>query len=154
MNQDWLAQLDDIILPAPIGWWPLAPSVWTSLIVVGFLLIGLAWFLWKKFKTNLYRREAKQQLKNLKNLDDNQFLLQINKTLKQTAITAYGRGSCASLDGDEWLKFLKSKAQFLQQPESLLLLTQRYETNLQPLEKLQRESLTYYVIQWINGHHL
>ena len=47
MNPDSLP-LRDIHLPAPLGWWPLAPGWWiVGALVFALLIAGLIW-LWKR----------------------------------------------------------------------------------------------------------
>lgn len=154
MNPEWLAQLEDIVLPDPVGWWPLSINVWVTLITLIIILTALIWYLLQRHKSARYRREANQQLKQLRQLDDSELLKQLNQLLKQVAMTAYGRQSCAGLDQQAWLMFLKSKAAFLQQPQALERLQQRYQINAEPLTEPERAALFYYAEHWIKGHHL
>lgn len=153
MNNDWLTQLEDIVVPPAIDWWPLASSVWITLISLLGLLIGLIWYFRQRHKAAAYRREAQAQLHIIQTLDQGRFLVELNQLLKQVAITAYGRKACAGLDNQAWLNFLKQKAGFLEQPSALALLSQRYQ-NDQPIEQQQKAALIYYAKQWIAGHHL
>ena len=57
-----LQNLNDIVLPATVGWWPLATG-WYFLF--GLLLIALAWFGYRslhRWMNNRYRRAALREL--------------------------------------------------------------------------------------------
>ena len=62
-----LQNLNDIVLPATVGWWPLA-SGWY--ILFGLVLVSLAWSGFRSFyhwKKNRYRRAALHKLQLLEN---------------------------------------------------------------------------------------
>lgn len=148
-----LEQLEDIILPEAIGWWPLAGSVWITLFIFTGLFSGLIWYFFKAKKDNAYRKQANLSLANLKQLEGAEFLIELNKLLKQVAITTYGRHICAALDGQAWLDFLRHKAAFLAQPPALVKLIARFESNIE-LTSQEKASLIHYTQHWIKGHHL
>ena len=62
-SQNPLAQLRDIHLPEPIGWWPLSASLWVALILVITALLTVGWMFYKRHQKNRYRRQALAQLK-------------------------------------------------------------------------------------------
>lgn len=113
-----LQNLNDIVMPATVGWWPLAAG-WYFLS--GLLLIGLAWFgyrLLQRWMRNGYRRTALSELKLLENRIDkpeerDAGLRQLPILLKRTALSVYPRYEVASLTGADWHQFLNSK---LKQP--------------------------------------
>ncbi|WP_044412327.1 DUF4381 domain-containing protein [Thiomicrospira microaerophila] len=154
MMGDPLDLLEDIILPEPIGLWPLASSVWVTLFIVLAVLIGLIWYFWQRHKKAAYRREAIANLSDLAQRDDTEFLSQLNALLKQVAITTYGRAACGGLNNQAWLAFLKSKAAFIEHPNALQKLEQRYQAQPNPLTPPERESLIYFAQRWIREHHL
>jgi hypothetical protein len=108
-----LQNLNDIVLPATVDWWPLAPG-WYFLFAL--LLIVLAWFGYRslhRWMNNRYRRAALRELQLLadrihatEERDAN--LRQIPILLKRTALSAYPRKQVASLTGDDWFHFLNS----------------------------------------------
>jgi len=110
-DADPLAQLRDIHLPPPIGWWPLAPG-WSLLIaiaVVAFVIAGI--WLARRYRQRRYRRFALQQLRALHiqwqtEHDDAAFAQAVNRLLKQCALAAFPRCDVAALSGAEWLEFL------------------------------------------------
>lgn len=109
-----LQNLNDIVLPGAVGWWPLANG-WYYLI--GTLLVGLAWFAYvsiRNWNSNRYRRAALHQLQLLaQDIEDTEKrdagLRQIPVLLKRTALSVYPRSQLASLSGKNWLDFLNSK---------------------------------------------
>jgi hypothetical protein len=60
-----LQNLNDIVLPATVGWWPLATGWY---VLIGFLLIVIAWLSYRSLKLwikNRYRRAALRELQVL-----------------------------------------------------------------------------------------
>ena len=113
-----LQNLNDIVLPATVGWWPLAPGWY---ILFGLLLTALAWFGYRtlhRWMNNRYRRAALRELQLLtdrihdteeqdaKERDAN--LRKLPILLKRTALSAYPRSQVASLSGKDWFLFLNS----------------------------------------------
>lgn len=154
MNPELMAQMAPLIEPPSVGWWPLASSVWISLVIVLGVLAGLITYLLQRHRNNAYRREALTQLPQWSELDDAEFLQQVNKLLKQVAISTYGRPACAGLNQSQWLAFLQSKAGFIEQPEALKCLDMRYQAQPKPLQRKEREAIMFYVKNWIKAHHL
>ncbi|MBT8070938.1 MAG: DUF4381 domain-containing protein [Gammaproteobacteria bacterium] len=106
-----LQNLNDIVLPAPASWWPLA-SGWY--VLLGLLALVIAWFSYrsiKRWNQNRYRRAALHELAEItKGLEleskRERYLRQIPGLLKRTALTAYPRSEVASLSGEDWHRFL------------------------------------------------
>ncbi len=109
-----LQNLNDIVLPEALGWWPLA-SGWYYLF--GILLLVVAWFVYvaiRNWNSNRYRRAALHQLRLLaEDIGDSEkrdaALRQVPVLLKRTALSVYPRSQLASLTGKNWLDFLNSK---------------------------------------------
>lgn len=153
MNRPELEQLKDIILPEPIGWWPLASSVWITLLIITVLIIGLVWYFWQRHQQAVYRRYAQQKLVQSHELDDATFLYQVNALLKQVAITTYGRQTCAGLNQQAWLSFLHQKASFIEQPDAIKKLESYYQAEFE-LSRDERQAIAEYARRWIKEHHL
>lgn len=154
MNQQALEHLEDIIIPPAIGWWPLASSVWISLILLLSITVALIWYFRLRHKQRLYRRVAIQYLNLIDQADDQAFLTEINRLLKQVAITTYGRQTCAHLDHQAWLEFLQSKAQFIKTPTAFEKISQRYQAEPVCLSDKDKAQIQRYAQRWISGHHL
>lgn len=150
-----LAQLHDIVLPAPVGWWPPSSALIGLLVGAGGIIIGLTWYFLTQRKENQYRREAqdlfKQALANATTPQEK--LISANRLLKQVAMTNYGRRTVASLHGDAWVRFLKQTANYIQQPDHLeQTLSSPYQRHHKAETKDIEEALNY-AQNWIKGHH-
>jgi len=108
-----LQNLNDIVLPPSVEWWPLA-SGWYFLL--GLLLIAFGWYSYRaarRWISNRYRRAALCELKLLQEAaqdgaDQAASLRQLPALLKRTALSAYPRKQVASLSGKDWFDFLNS----------------------------------------------
>ena len=108
-----LQNLNDIVLPATVGWWPLATGWY---VLIGFLLIAFAWFSYRSLRcwiNNGYRRAALHELQLLEERIQqpevrDASLRQIPVLLKRTALSVYPRSQVASLTGKDWFDFLNS----------------------------------------------
>ena len=109
-----LQNLNDIVLPAQVGWWPLATGWY---ILSALLFIVLAWLGYQSLRRwfkNRYRRAALQELRSLADGMRNgehrdSSLRQIPILLKRTALSIYPREQVASLAGKDWRRFLNSR---------------------------------------------
>jgi hypothetical protein len=110
-----LQNLNDIVLPATIGWWPLATGWY---VLIGFMLIVIAWFSYRSLKLWIKNRYRRAALRELQLLEDrvhqpgqrDASLRQIPVLLKRTALAVYPRSQVASLTGKDWFYFLNSTA--------------------------------------------
>lgn len=109
--QDPLSQLRDIHLPAAVSWWPPAIGWWLlALLVIGAIVGGIYWLLWRHRRL-AYKREAIAQMETIRarylsSRDDEKLLSELSALLKRTAITRYGRDDIAGLAGNQWLAYL------------------------------------------------
>jgi hypothetical protein len=108
-----LQNLNDIVMPAAVGWWPLASGWYWLLGLLSITFIWVAFRLGKHWIANRYRRAALRQLLLLKQAGQTEemresSLRQLPVLLKRTALTAYPRSAVASLSGNDWCQFLNS----------------------------------------------
>ena len=160
-QQQLLNQLQDIQLPDPVGWWPLSYAWWMLIFMLGTLLAGLIWYYFDQKKRNAYRTEALSYLHALESTPNNpnQQLLEINRLLKQVALTCYPRTDVAPLNNQAWLDFLAKTAAHIKQPEQTLMTLQRaYQPPSE--EPKQKQADLYALNQFkqyaqalIKGHH-
>lgn len=112
MDND-LSQLHDIHLPAPVGWWPLAPG-WYLLTATLVMLVVLAGFLCRRYYSNgRAKREALKALalceKQYQHDANSQLCTaEISELLKRVALAYYPRTRVAGLKGEAWITFLNS----------------------------------------------
>lgn len=138
-----LAQLRDIHLPESIGWWPLAPGWYGLMVLVVVLMIGFAYFLYKKHVHALPKKQALGLLKIYKEQYDKDKNTQlasarISELLKRVALVYYPRAEVASMHGEAWLEFLNQTCKGVDfKPVKSMLLDSPFKTsetlNLNPL---------------------
>lgn len=109
-DQADLSHLADIVVPAPISWWPPAPGWWIVGAALLAVLAVLARQLYLRHRRNAYRRAAIAELSAIGSVADGAGLTAISSILKRTALVAYPRGDVASLTGADWLTFLDRSA--------------------------------------------
>jgi len=101
-----LSNLHDIVLPAPISYWPPAPGWWIlalALLAVAAILIAR---LIAHYRRNAYRRAALRELETIGPAVDSASAVRISGVLKRTALVAFPREQVAGLTGPAWLAFL------------------------------------------------
>lgn len=152
-EQDPLAQLRDIHLPEAISAWPPAPGWWVLFIGIIALLAALAYYWRNHIQCNRYRKHALQQLATLEQQNPADYLQQINRLLKQTALAAKPTINIAGLSGQQWLAFLDTSGNNTDFSQGIAkaLLDGPYtpvvaDFNISELEKIAR--------QWIKHHDI
>ena len=101
----------DIIEPASIGWWPLAPG-WWLLIGIAFIgVLALAIWQWQRWRKLAPLRQAQQELRALERQwqqqrDNRTSSAALSALLKRVARCTYPADNSASLTGAAWQAFL------------------------------------------------
>jgi hypothetical protein len=155
-----LQNLNDIVLPATVGWWPLA-SGWY--VVIGLGLAGLAWFSYRslhRWRNNRYRREALHELQLLENgIDDaserDANLRRLPALLKRTALSVYPRHQVASLSGQKWIEFLNSTVgtpSFTEATGNTLILVSYSTGDLSNIGPKDAQALLKSSKTWLKNH--
>lgn len=115
-NSQALAQLHEIHLPTPIGWWPLAPGWYVLTLCFLLAITGLMFSLYRRHTNGKPKREAIHLLKCFeqqyqKNPQDSQIIsARVSELLKRVALAYYPRTTVAGLQGDAWIAFLNEKS--------------------------------------------
>ncbi len=105
-----LSNLNDIVLPADVAWWPLAPG-WYVLAGAGLLLLAYVIYrYWRLRKKNRYRVLALREFAAIRGDDNPATLQQLPTLLKRTALTVWPRHKVAALNGTDWHHFLDQTA--------------------------------------------
>jgi hypothetical protein len=105
-----LQNLNDIVAPGPVPWWPPAPGWYVVLLVLaGLLLWGLFRFV-RWWRRNGYRREALRELKEIRSAGTVK-ADRLPVLLKRAALSAWPRAEVAALTGEEWHAFLDRTAE-------------------------------------------
>ncbi|OHX67074.1 DUF4381 domain-containing protein [Flammeovirga pacifica] len=131
--------------PQGIGWWIIG-----GILLVGILVLLIRFYI--TFLKNTYRRTASHQIDEMlaKEETNNQKVYFINQILKRVALTTYSRNEVASLQGNDWVKFLNnhSKTQFTPQDTELII-----NAPYMKHEQINNvESLAETAKKWIKNH--
>lgn len=115
MQQDPLAALHPLREPEAIAWWPPAPGWWLLVVLALAAAIYLAAMIYRRYRSNAYRRQGAAQLKQLylayeASGDDKGFVTDGNALLKSVAMQAYPAHEVASAYGEAWVRFLNESA--------------------------------------------
>ena len=101
MNSDSasLQNLNDIVMPAEVAWWPLAPGWYVLVSVVLILLAYLVYRKLQQVKKNRYRVLALRELSELRQGAGTADWLQLPSLLKRAALSAWPRNDVAVKTG-------------------------------------------------------
>jgi hypothetical protein len=105
-----LQNLNDIVVPGPVGWWPLAPGWYVLATLALIAVLFLAVRQWRRWQQNRYRRQAMMELSLIRRSASGESLRQLPALLKRTALSAWSRENVASLNGRAWHRFLDDSA--------------------------------------------
>lgn len=132
MTNNPLAALNDIHLPEPIGWWPLALGWYVILILAGLAIVGLTYFTIQRVQHRRRQQALQQTLSAITGRyrtspNSSELIAELSVYLRRLVITYYP--DSATLSGQDWLQFLD---QFVEQPNfsqgtGKLLLTAPYQ---------------------------
>ncbi len=106
-----LAQLRDIHLPQPVGWWPLAPGWYVLAILVLLMLCTLGYMLRRYYLNGQGKRQALllitlYQQQHERDANSQLTSARVSELLKRVALVYFPRERVASLQGERWLAFL------------------------------------------------
>jgi hypothetical protein len=101
-----LQNLNDIVAPPPVSWWPPAPGWYLLAVLLLAALAYLGWRWWLSWQRNRYRRAALNELRSI----GEQRLRDLPALLKRTALACWPREQVAALSGVEWHRFLDQTA--------------------------------------------
>ena len=105
-----LQNLNDIVLPPAVAWWPPAPG-WYVLFALVLVALLVAGFLqWRRWRDNRYRREALLELSAIRTNASAEQLHAVPELLKRAALSVWPRTEVAALTGADWHRFLDRTA--------------------------------------------
>lgn len=104
-----LQNLNDIVAPDAVPWWPLAPGWYVLAVITAIALAVLAVLGWRRWRRDRYRRQALAELEDIRE-DAAGSLQRLPSLLKRTALSAWPRETVASLSGQPWHAFLDNSA--------------------------------------------
>jgi len=158
-----LDQLQEIPLPALPSYWP---QTWGWAVVAVVLLLGIGWAAlrgWRRYRRNLYRRQAMHALDRLARdiTVDPLAGRALPDLLKRTALAAEGDGQrerVAALQGHGWLDYLQQSAGQPVFPDGSdrVLSTLAYAPD-ETVRALTHDTLTQLIAasrRWVERHHV
>lgn len=158
-----LDQLQELPLPALPSYWP---QTWGWAVLAAVLLAGIGWAAlrgWRRYRRNLYRRQAIQALDRLKQeiRVDPLAVRELPDLLKRTALAAQTEGQrygVAALHGHGWFDYLQHSAgrEVFPAHSERMLSTLAYAPD-ETVRALDRETLNQLIVasrQWVEHHHV
>jgi len=106
-----LQNLHDIVVPAPVEWWPPAPGWFFVMAGVLFAVLLLGYRGWKHWSRNRYRGQALRELAHIRQSPGGANLPQLPVLLKRAALSAWQRDAVAGLVGPDWHRFLDASGE-------------------------------------------
>ena len=100
----WMANLTEIGIPDPVGWWPPAPGWYVLAGLLALFVLRLVWRSLRHWQSNAYRRDAVRELRKIEDSGPSG-LSELPELLKRVALVAYPRADVAALSGEAWLHF-------------------------------------------------
>ena len=162
-SAELLAQLADIHLPEPVGYWPPAPGWWilAPLIVVGLWLGGR-----RLVATWRRRRHCRQALLELEGIFDAFALAEtdepgaerprcvnaFNSVLRRVALTHFPESTVARLGGEDWLRFLRNNGDCMNLDRELAAALSH--GRFQPAVSVDVDKLHSFGREWIRSIYL
>jgi hypothetical protein len=104
-----LQNLNDIVVPDPVAWWPPAPGWYFVLAVLAVFLLWISFRGLRRWRRNTYRRQALRELADIDRAGPGA-AAGIPVLLKRAALSAWTRPEVARLSGPEWHQFLDRTA--------------------------------------------
>lgn len=159
ITQTALRSLHDIAVPPPVSWLPQTWG-WAALAaLLGILLLSafLAWL--RRYRRNVYRREALRLLDgiaaDIRNPAHRETgVHQLMELLKRTALAAWPRSDVASLTGQAWARRLNSRKADNTFTSLLDDLEYQDGTAIAALPDDVADQLVLKSRRWIRGHHV
>ena len=104
-----LDNLNDIITPQAVGYFPPAPGWYIVGLLAFTLLFHFSVLFYSRYKKNLYKREALKELEHLTQQNKEE-AIELLSLAKRVAIVAYGREMIAKLSSSAWWDFMEDNS--------------------------------------------
>lgn len=146
-----LDKLHDIIVPEPIGLFPLAPGWYVVGLLVLALLFHFGVFFYNRYTKALYRREALEELHSVSE-QGREEILQLLTLAKRTAIGAYGREKTATLSEESWWDFMEEHSKVKVSQELRTQIENFLYDDTFPSDRIDTPAIKAFVTLWIKTH--
>jgi len=150
MAEASLDNLHDIMVPEPVGLFPLAPGWIVLILLLLTLLFHFGWQRYLVYRKEQYRREALDELQALKE-SGREHTLALLGLAKRTGISAYCRERVAILSDDAWWDFMQSESR-AKIPESLREVLVPFLYSDKDLDSRSYHTLFTVVETWTKTH--
>lgn len=154
----YISQLEPLIAPEGVGFWPPAPGWYLLACLLLFFSVFAGILLLRKYRVNQYRRFVLESLSQLAEeagmQPDQKHLQELNHLLKQTALQVWPRDMVAALSGAQWETFLEStvKNRGAASPSGKLSDKLLYAEEQQRIEQGSWKELLDFSNLWIRKH--
>ena len=146
-----LDNLNDIMVPPLVGFFPLAPGWYMVFLLLVALLFHFAYQRHKAYEKEQYRREAEEELEALndKNRDNTIVLLGL---AKRVGIAAYGREAIVPLNGDAWWDFMEAHSKAMVKTDTRASIEKLLYEEGVAFDACVFDAVFLMVSQWIETH--
>ncbi|GGA79986.1 hypothetical protein GCM10011369_22490 [Neiella marina] len=143
--------LKDIVIAAPVSWWPLAPGWW---LLIGLLLLLSVWFgrkLWLRQRAKQFANQALSRIQQWQQAPADVTASQVNELLKVVACHYGEAEQLAKLSGYPWYQWLQASSTEKQRPQvdQMCQLLQHHLYSGGSLNPVQQEQLLIGCQQWL-----
>ncbi|GAB5452337.1 MAG: hypothetical protein Hals2KO_26650 [Halioglobus sp.] len=144
----------EVVSPAGVDWMPQTAGWWWLGAILALLLLRAAALRLRHWYHNRYRREALARLERFDNdVAPEQWLTELNRLLKLTALAAFPRADVAQLYGEDWTQFLDAQCESSPfSPPLRQLLGSGIYSGAVPAEQTRAE-LREASAAWISNHN-
>lgn len=145
-----LGDFVEVVSPAGVSWLPQTVGWW---LIAGLLIVYLSRWTWRlltHWYRNRYRKEALNRLSRISPSDN--YLVELSKLLKITAVAAYDRPETAQLTGAPWPDFLNRKCDTNPFDEELSTLLAEGVYRQVKLSEGQHDRILAAAKVWIKSH--
>ncbi|TWI53871.1 uncharacterized protein DUF4381 [Pseudomonas duriflava] len=160
-----LDQLEPLVRPAPVAFWPLAPGWWLIAALVFLLALLVFWLCYRRPRPesaggtveeplDVQRNAALAELNRLPRPYDQPagpWLQALNMLLKRLCISRYPDSHCQSMNGRAWLAFLDTRCPAAGLTRWMVLVNGAYRPDCRMDDKAIDE-LHAAVAIWIRKH--
>jgi hypothetical protein len=145
--------LGQLIEPDPVRYSFNTPGWHLVFILLVIIFIVIAFSQYRKYRKNVYRREALRKLEQIEN-SGKSVVYSVNLLLKTTAIQLFGRRTVADLHGPSLFSFLTSKLDKYPglNKQSIDDFTSALYNEQFELKENERKELVEFARLWIQKH--